>query len=70
MNGVSLLEGWGFVAFIVVCGAIGYLTAAALRQFYEDRDEPKWLKLLAYVLTTIGVCGGAVLAVLALLNHW
>lgn len=70
MNHLTFLEGWGFIAIIIACGSVGYLVAASLRQFYEDRDEPAWLKPLAYVLGTAGICGGAVIAVLAALKHW
>lgn len=67
---VSYLEGFGFITIIALCGAIGYLSAGSLKQFFEDRDEPAWLTPLTYVLTTTGICGGAVLAVFAAVQHW
>lgn len=67
---LTYLETWGFVSTIALFGALGYLMAASLKQFYEDRGEPKWLKPLALVLMAVGICGGAVIAVFAGMNHW
>lgn len=67
---LTYLEGWGFIAIVVVCGGLGYLLAASLKTFYEGRSNPRWLTLLCIALTTVGICGGTALAILAALNHW
>lgn len=63
MNDLTILEAWGMVAVIIVSALAGYGIAAAVKQFYEDRVEPKWLTTLCVIGATVGFCGGTVLAV-------
>jgi hypothetical protein len=63
MNDLTILEGWGMVSLIIISGLGGYGLGASMKQFFEDRVEPKWLTTLCVVLATACTCGGTALAV-------
>lgn len=69
MNDLTILEGWGMVATIIVSCLGGYGIGAAAKQFYEDRVEPRWLTTLCIIGATVGACGGTALAIYWAINN-